>query len=266
MTHVSFGGGLWYTRLASSMPSASRARSSSCPTDIMLDLRTCICKSGRMFVCTSLVKIFIELPVARSSPKIKRRSVSIACRIPAVVHGVRGCQTRDRSIRKSNTLAKACVPEKLTQPIRMWPSFNALAARSSGRAATAACVPAYALRSVLTTSLSKCGAPSDVLSASAISSLVSHSLRSLISIRVVCCRALTVAMSLRTLPNSAPRVKALSTFFLSCSTRALAALRLMFWTLLPTDCCNVGSDLSVHRMSAYEDVSFALIMIASGQW
>ncbi|CAB0039089.1 unnamed protein product [Trichogramma brassicae] len=38
--------------------------------------------------------------------------VSIACRIPAVVHGVRGCQARDRSIRKSNTLAKACVPEK----------------------------------------------------------------------------------------------------------------------------------------------------------
>uniref|UniRef100_A0ABD2X6T2 Secreted protein n=1 Tax=Trichogramma kaykai TaxID=54128 RepID=A0ABD2X6T2_9HYME len=40
----------------------------------------------------------------------------------------------------------------MTQPIRMWPSFSALAARSSSSAATAICVPAYSFRSVSTTS------------------------------------------------------------------------------------------------------------------
>uniref|UniRef100_A0ABD2XQA0 Secreted protein n=1 Tax=Trichogramma kaykai TaxID=54128 RepID=A0ABD2XQA0_9HYME len=139
---------------------------------------------------------------------------------------------------------------QLTQPIRMWPSFSALAARSSGSAATAVCVPAYAFRSVLITSSLRCGTPSDLASSSAISVLVAHSSRSLISTMDVCCMALAVATSPRTLSTSAPREGAFSTPFRSCSTRAPVTLRLMFWTLLPTDCCNAASALSIRRMSA----------------
>ncbi|CAB0028175.1 unnamed protein product [Trichogramma brassicae] len=40
------------------------------------------------------------------------------CRIPAVVHGVRGCQARDRSIRKNNTLAKASLGIRRIESIR----------------------------------------------------------------------------------------------------------------------------------------------------
>ncbi|CAB0045059.1 unnamed protein product [Trichogramma brassicae] len=67
----------------------------------------------------------------------------------------------------------------LPQLIRMWPSFSALGGQVIRQRATAACVPAYRpphAPSVLTTSLLRCGAPSDLPSSSAIDRLLGGTL------------------------------------------------------------------------------------------
>ncbi|CAB0040710.1 unnamed protein product [Trichogramma brassicae] len=139
---------------------------------------------------------------------------------------------------------------QFTQPIRTCPSFSAVAARSSGSATTASCVPAYAFHRDFTGSRLDTGTPSRASSAMVTSSLVTHSSRSLISIMDVCSKALAVAAVPSTLPSSSPRAGAFSTPFFSCSTRAPAALRLMLFTLLPNVCCNAGSLLSFFKISA----------------